>query len=159
MSNRFPEEPYAVITDWPGVEHHNIGEHRCFHYTLTLAEVRHKADVAGDIATSTDIGTTVFLDILGVIGLFVSPPAGLCIWATNLYAQMADADQKAMQCNLFKIWEEIGTEMAKHNCPRVTISQVLKLDYVKNNTTGICDPTWIPEGVPRVPLGKYYLDH
>lgn len=153
MSNKFPEEKYPVITNWPGTEGHSQGEHRCYHYSLTKKQVRYKADRAGEAATSTDISVAVFLDILGIAGIFVPAPIGVVLWATNLAAQINDASKKAMYLRLSNIWEKIGGHMGSFNYPRVTISQVLKLDYVNNK------PTWIPEGFPRVPLEKYYLKH
>lgn len=166
MSNRFPEEPYPVITDWPGTEGHNEGEFRCYHYTLTQVQVAQNRDAALAAASGTDIEGTAFLDGLGLGLLKASLGLNAINCIMNAFVQKSGISAQKCQANLFKTWRDIYRHMVDGHYPRVTISQQLKLIRKVEG-----DPaehpfeqpwpvkSWVPIGLPRVPLEKYYLDH
>lgn len=60
------QEPYPVITQWPGTENHNPGLKRCFHYTLTYDQVKANYETAFINSTRSNVGLTAFLSGLGI---------------------------------------------------------------------------------------------
>ncbi|WMJ79874.1 hypothetical protein RBU49_13510 [Clostridium sp. MB40-C1] len=166
------KEPYPVITKWPGTTGYSIGTKRCFHYTLTYAQVKKLADDADHIGRGTDINTLAGIGIPSAIAAIARKALSSDLikiggkafmgaaTATGLFMAWCNYKQQLYlnECiEIGNIWSEISNFMKFNSYKRVTISQLIELDAIYGiDIFPEGFPVWRYAAHPRVPDISYY---